>query len=220
MKDKGYSLITINYHLITIKSFYKYTGKDEFAKYIGVIKSPKKIISIPTKDEVKRLFKCKMPLRDKMVFELLFSTGMRVGELVSVKIKDINFKENKIKIMGKGKKERIVFISDRAMGYLMEYINDDNLGPEAKLINIGTRHLQRIITYRAQSCGIETQFSPHTLRHLFASDLVQSGANLHAVKEMMGHKNITTTERYLHIDEKGLSEEHKKFHRKKIDLES
>jgi len=164
-------------------------------------------------------------LRDQAILELLFSSGMRVSELCLLKRTQINAKKNEITVRGKGKKLRIVFISPNAKKSLKNYINlrhDDllplflNHSTAKKTIadSLTPRSIQRIIKKYAVSAGISKKVTPHTLRHSFATDLLQAGADIRSVQRMLGHANIATTQIYTHVTDSKLKAIHQQFHRK------
>lgn len=179
--------------------------------------------------------------RDKAILELLFSSGLRVSELCALKITSINLAKDEFTVRGKGDKLRVVFLSDAAKRWLKEYltarqdmgewlfvriknhesrIKGDNKASEAKkLVKLNPnsspltpRSIQRIIAKYALVAGITKNVTPHTLRHSFATDLLQNGADIRSVQAMLGHASITTTQVYTHITDARLREVHKKFH--------
>jgi len=180
-------------------------------------------------------------LRDRALMETLFSTGLRVSELTSLNCDDINFKTSEISVVGKGKKVRVVFLSDRAKHWLKEYFSILKWGSltshplfvssrflQKRLQPVGLsqasrrvdsndrlspRQIQRIVKKYAKAVGLAESPTPHWLRHSFATDLLSSGADLRSVQEMLGHSSITTTQIYTHITNQRLKEIHKKYHR-------
>jgi site-specific recombinase XerD len=169
-------------------------------------------------------------LRDKAILELLFSTGLRVSELCSL-TRDINLSSDELSIRGKGGKVRVVFISDYAKKILKEYLVkrkdvDDALfiqlskngkvqEKRGKSLGLTRRSVERIVKYYAIKAGISKKVTPHTMRHLFATDLLSNGADLRSVQALLGHANIGTTQIYTHVTDKHLREIHKKFHNRK-----
>ena len=170
-------------------------------------------------------------LRDRAILELLFSTGLRVSELCSL-TRDIDLSTDEISIRGKGSKVRVVFISDYAKKTLKDYLAkrrdmDDALfvqlskngraqEKEGKSLALTKRSVERIVKQRAIAAGISKRVTPHTMRHLFATDLLSNGADLRSVQALLGHANIGTTQIYTHVTDKHLREIHKKFHNRKI----
>ena len=150
--------------------------------------------------------------RDRAMLEVMYSSGLRVTELISLKVKQINFARGMIKIIGKGNKERIVPIGDYAMEYLSKYLNDGrrknkNRNSDYLFLNRYGEPVSRVYFFKqvkkyAQEAGIEVEISPHTLRHCFATHMLENGAELRAVQEMLGHANIATTQIYTNISSK------------------
>lgn len=166
-------------------------------------------------------------LRDKAILELLFSTGLRVSELCSL-TRDIDLSTDELSIIGKGSKVRVVFLSDYAKKILKEYLDkrkdlDDALfvqfsknsktqTQKGKTLALTRRSIERIVKEYATKAGISKKVTPHTMRHMFATDLLSNGADLRSVQAMLGHANIGTTQIYTHVTDKHLREIHKKFH--------
>jgi len=170
----------------------------------------------------------KQGLRDKAILELLFSTGMRVSELVALNMDDVNLKTREMSVMGKGGKIRVVFISDEAAESLANYleIRGDDFKPlfiryaggkrstrDGEDLRLTVRSIQKIIKKYARRAGLAVEPSPHTLRHTFATDLLRRGADIRAVQELLGHSNIATTQIYTHITNPQLKKVHRKYHR-------
>lgn len=169
-------------------------------------------------------------LRDKAVLELLFSTGLRVSELCSL-TRDINLSSDELSIRGKGGKVRVVFISDYAKKILKDYLakrkdmddalfvqlskNGKTQEKKGKTLGLTRRSIERIVKYYATKAGISKRVTPHTMRHLFATDLLSNGADLRSVQALLGHASIGTTQIYTHVTDKHLREIHKKFHSRK-----
>jgi len=232
--------ITQSYHVIAIRNFLKYLSKRGFkvisAETIELGKHGDRQIDFLEIDEVDRLFQsCNgsdlKSLRDRAILELLFSSGLRVSELVSLNRDQINLNDKEFSVRGKGQKVRVVFLSDSATKAIADYFSKrEDISPAAfvriknishggeKLagdLRITPRTVQRIVKYYAKKAGIVKDVHPHTLRHSFATDLIQSGADIRSVQEMLGHSSITTTQIYTHVTNKQLKEVHRLFHRKK-----
>ena len=196
------------------------------------IETPKLGINLPNTlslDEIDKIIsninlKSKTGKRNIAIVELLYSCGLRVSELIELKISDLFFKESLIKVTGKGNKERFVPISKLAQKYIFEYINNSrnikniNKGHEDTLfLNERGSKLSRVMIFiiikkLKNLAGISKKIGPHTLRHSFATHLLQNGADLITIQKMMGHESITTTERYLHVDKKHLIRSVIEFH--------
>jgi len=228
--------VTQNYHAIALRNFLKYLSKQDIsslsAEKIEIGKNPAKEITFLEPDEVERIILSAnagdlQTLRDKAILELLFSAGLRVSELSSLDIENINLKTQEFSIIGKGQKMRVVFISDSAKKALEEYLNKrTDIDPALFIrtnkigfqkdddLRLTPRSIQRIVKHYAKKAGIVKDVHPHTFRHSFATDLLSNGADIRSVQEMLGHSNISTTQIYTHVTNKGLKEIHQKFHRK------
>lgn len=232
--------ITQNYHLIAIRSFLKYLAKrdieslapekielaDAKRKQIGFleINEVENLLAAPEKfgkkEEIKR--------RDRAILETLFSTGLRVSELISLNRDQVNLKKGEAFVRGKGGKDRVIFFSDDAKIALKKYLEtrkDDYLplfihyggkkDNDGEYLRLTPRSVQRIVAKYARLAGITKKVTPHTLRHSFATDLLTNGADLRSVQEMLGHSSITTTQMYTHVTNKQLREVHRAFHGKR-----
>ncbi|MEK7669274.1 MAG: site-specific tyrosine recombinase/integron integrase [Patescibacteria group bacterium] len=230
---------TQNYYLISIRAFLKYLARQEIksmpSERIELARTPERSLDLITNAELKRLLDAPKDnsldaLRDKAILELLFSTGLRVSELCSL-TRDIDLTTDELSIMGKGRKLRVVFISDYAKKVLKEYLAkrkdmDDALFVQlsknskaqesrGKGLAITRRSVERIVKHYAIKAGISKKVTPHTMRHLFATDLLSNGADLRSVQALLGHANIGTTQIYTHVTDKHLRDIHKKFHNKR-----
>ena len=210
---------TISRKLSSIRSFYHYLEEEQKIKknIFKEIKNPKKVISLPkyVKDnDLEKMFlvfdkKEILDQRNLLVLEMLYATGLRVGELVNIKLKDIDKYNHSIKIMGKGNKERFVFYGSYCEDALNIYLKDgykklNKKNIEYLFINknggkLSERYIRKIIDNVVRKCQIDYHISPHTLRHTFATDLLNAGADLMTVKELLGHSSINTTGIYTHV---------------------
>ena len=236
-RGKNMKTSTQNYHLIALRAFLKYLAKRDIkslsAEKIELSKTPQRSVQFLEPDEMNLILEA-IPksdnisdLRDWALWQTLFSTGLRVSELVSLDRKSINLKRGEFMVRGKGDKPRLVFLSPEATVALEKYFdNRTDSFPAAFVphikskVDIGEdprlspRSVQRMINkYRAKA-GIVKKVTPHTIRHSFATDLLMNGADLRSVQEMLGHASITTTQIYTHVTNKKLREIHKKYHRK------
>ena len=150
----------------------------------------------------------RFPIRDKTILELLYATGMRCAELVQMRIIDMNMQEKTVRILGKGKRERLVLFGDKAKEKLMAYFQHERMHPknntEHVFLNfrgnkLTTRSIQRIIEMFRSFLKIERPISPHKIRHTFATHMLKQGVDLRTIQELLGHQTITTTERYTHV---------------------
>ena len=229
------SKTTQNYHLIALRSMLKYLARRDIKtlapEKIELASSARPQVSFLTEDEIIALFEATksdniIGLRDRAILELLFSTGLRVSELVSLNIDSINLDKGEFSIRGKGQQDRPVYISSSAKSALISYLQERKDGqealfvqapnrrdPEATNINrLTARTIQRIVERYARRAGITKHVTPHTLRHSFATDLLGNGADLRSVQSLLGHANIATTQIYTHVTDPQLKEIHQRFH--------
>lgn len=218
MYNKKYSSRTISRKLSAIRSFYKYEVnkgviKDNPCLLISNPKVEKKLPNylsyneIETMLEVPDTFK-NNSLRDKLIIEILYSTGIRVSELVNINVKDIDFYNNQILILGKGNKERYVIFGNTLKDMLKEYISIKN-DSEYLITNkynkkMSTRSIEEIVKKIVKIDGIKNKVTPHTIRHTFATHMLNEGADLRVVQELLGHENLKTTEVYTHVSNERL----------------
>ena len=230
---------TQNYHLIALRSFLKYCSKRDIpclnADKIELARTKRKQVTFLTPEELERIFaQAKIDtlpgLRDRAILELLFSSGLRVSELVGLNRDHINLKRREFMVRGKGQKDRPIFISEQAAAWVQGYLNKrtdtaqplfiryagkkapDTSGDYQRLT---ARSIQRMVSRYALLAGITKHVSPHTLRHSFATDLLMNGADLRSVQALLGHSNIATTQIYTHVTDPHLKSVHERFHAKK-----
>ncbi len=226
---------TQNYYLIAIRSFLKYLMrfgiKSLPPERIELAKTPERSLDLISPAELERLLSSPegddlKSLRDRAILELLFSTGLRVSELCSLP-RDIDPDADEFSVRGKGDKVRIVFVSERAKEALRAYLDkrvdvDDALfvqlsknkdSKEDK--RLSPRSVERIVQKYARKAGITKKVTPHVVRHSFATDLLQNGADIRSVQALLGHAHIGTTQIYTHVTDTHLREVHKRFHKKK-----
>jgi site-specific recombinase XerD len=232
---------TQNYHLIALRSFLKFCAKRNIkamsADKIELARAKRKQVTFLDEQELERLFAVPKldtltGLRDRAILELLFSSGLRVSELVGLNREDINLKRREFMVRGKGQKDRPIFISETAAWWISKYMEkrQDTSRPlfirysGTKTISVSgnyyrltVRSVQRLVTRYALLAGITKHVSPHTLRHSFATDLLMNGADLRSVQAMLGHSNISTTQIYTHVTDPHLKSVHSSFHRKQKD---
>lgn len=229
---------TQNYHLIALRGFLKFCAKRDIpaltADKIELARAKRKQVTFLNEDEIDRLFAqpdiTKLTgLRDRAILELLFSSGLRVSELVGLDREHINLKRREFMVRGKGQKDRPIFISEEAADWLQRYIDkrEDNTKPlfvrysgrkavdlSGNFHRLTARSVQRLVARYALLAGITKHVSPHTLRHSFATDLLMNGADLRSVQAMLGHSNISTTQIYTHVTDPHLKAVHEQFHHK------
>ncbi|MFA6524172.1 MAG: tyrosine-type recombinase/integrase [Candidatus Paceibacterota bacterium] len=242
--NKTLSKKTQNYYLIALRMFLKYLTKRQIesmhSDQIDLAKVTERSLDLISNTELSRLLNAPdgndiKSLRDKAIMELLFSTGLRVSELCSL-TNDLDLTADEFSIRGKGGKVRVVFLSDKAKDAIKKYMALRKDMEEALFTQVGSeiiykkpdskngkkeikaltrRSIERIVKHYAIQAGISKKVTPHVIRHCFATDLLQNGADIRSVQMMLGHSNIATTQIYTHITDKQLREVHKKFHSKK-----
>jgi len=217
-----------------LRRFYDYLILEELIEISPMknIETPKIGVHLPTTLTLKEIDKMisnikltsKTGIRNVAIIELLYSCGLRVSELVNLKVSDLFFKESLIKVTGKGNKERFVPISVLSQEYIINYLNEirkhhkikknfeDTLFLNERGTNLSRNMIFIIINKLKKQSNINKKIGPHTLRHSFATHLIENGADLITIQKMMGHESITTTERYLHINKKHLIDSLIKFH--------
>lgn len=229
---------TQNYFMIALRSFLKYLTREDIASLppekveLGEVEdSPLKVLENNDLESLLDAPDLTTPdgLRDKAILETLFSTGLRVSELASLNRDTINFERREFPIIGKGGKERIVFLSESACETINNALDvrKDSYKPlfirfqgrqdpsdDGENMRLTTRSIERIVEKYVKQVGLSVKATPHTLRHSFATDLLVNGADIRSVQEMLGHSNIATTQIYTHITNKQLREVHKAFHSK------
>mgnify|MGYP001563492564 CR=1 FL=1 len=229
---------TQNYHLIALRGFLKYLVKRRVKalppEAIELAKTAPRDIDMVDESDLERLLKAPTTkntlsgLRDTALLELLFSTGLRVSELCSLDRDTVNPQKIEFSIRGKGGKIRVVFVSEGARAALKYYLDKRGDMSPALFVRVpwGTsaaskakepsrltpRTVQRIIKHYAIKAGISKKVTPHTLRHLFATDLLINGADIRSVQQMLGHASVATTQIYTHITDRQLREVHQAFH--------
>lgn len=225
----NFSQKTKNYYLISIRSLLKYLIDRDIEvlapEKIALSKLPQRQIQALEPEEVEQLMDpaddSYIELRDQAVISVLYSTGLRIGELVKLKLTDVNVKKGEFSVKGKGGKVRPVFLTDQSKKALNKYLtkrSDDNPylfvqeNQNEQLKPITARTVQRRLELRAKRSGIVKPVSPHKLRHSFATHLLQNGADIRSVQAMLGHSSITTTQVYTHVTDKNLRDIHRQFH--------
>jgi site-specific recombinase XerD len=231
------SKATQSYHVIALRSWLKWLVKNDapvmHPEKIDLPKpDPKHMKYLPV-DQVERLLSQPQlskvgGLRDKAILEVLFSTGLRVSELVRLNRDQVNIERREFGVIGKGRRPRVVFLSDRAAKWLADWLNsrEDNWRPvfvrfsqhkpdllaDGEEMRLTTRSVQRLVDQYCRKAHLPVKISPHGLRHSFATDLLFNGAGLRDVQEMLGHKNIATTQIYTHVTQPQLKKVHEQFH--------
>lgn len=233
------SLKTQGYHIIALRSFLKYLTKNDIEtvapEKIELPKVPDREVSFLTAEEVARLINAvdltkKTGRRDAAIIEMLYSTGVRVSELISLDVAQVDLERKEFMVRGKGNKLRVVFLTQNAVDALDRYLKtrEDDYKPvfisysnrsankdnpkDPNFRRLQSDDVERIIRKYKGIAGIIKKVTPHTLRHSFATTLLMNGADLRSVQEMLGHASITTTQIYTHVTNKKLREVHEKFH--------
>lgn len=231
------SLITQSYHLIALRGFLTYLSRRNItslaADKIILPKTARKQVTFLQYDEVVRMINqiptdTEAGLRDRAIVELLFSSGLRVSELVNLNRDHINLSRREFMVRGKGQKDRPVFISKNAAEHVSSYLDARTDSLPALFLSysrrnaapnlsgdyrrLSARSIQRMISQYARLAGITKHVSPHTMRHSFATDLLMNGADLRSVQSLLGHSNISTTQVYTHVTDQHLKDIHERFH--------
>ena len=227
---------TQNYFLVALRSFFRYLVKQKLPvlspDMIELGKLRDRNIKFLSENDLERLFRSvdttdEPGVRDRTILEVLFSTGLRVSELAALNREKVNLDAGEFGVLGKGGKMRVVFISQKAKEWLTKYLSmrkdpyaslfirysgpsDDNLTDQKRRLSV--RSIERMVDKYRKKSGILDKIGPHALRHSFATDLLSHGADLRSVQEMLGHKNIATTQIYTHVTNARLREVHEKYH--------
>lgn len=231
------SKATQSYHIIALRSWLKWLIKNDAKvlqpEKVELPKAESQHMQFLSTEQMERLLNRPSPskpagLRDKAILEVLFSTGLRVSELVSLNRDQVDISRREFGVIGKGRRPRVVFLSDRAATWLERWLDsrEDNWRPvfirfsgtkpdldeDGELMRLTTRSVQRIVDKYARQAKLPVKISPHGIRHTFATDLLSNGAGLRDVQEMLGHKNIATTQIYTHVTRPKLRKMHREYH--------
>jgi len=235
LAHSGLKPVTSGYYVIALRSFLKWMAKNDIralaAEKLEVPKTRDHSLKFLDQDQIQRLLNQPVTsnekgLRDRVILELLFSTGLRVSELVALNVDQMNLKTREFGVVGKGGRARVVFISRQALPYLEKYLwqRRDKYRPlfinyskkrvidDDEKTRLTARSVQRLVKGYVHQAKLTVAATPHTLRHSLATDLLRSGADLRSVQEILGHKNISTTQIYTHVTDARLKEVHEKFH--------
>ena len=225
--------VTQNYYIIALRGFLKYLSKIGVeslpAEQVELARVTRNEIGLISLEDLERLLNAPdgnslKGLRDRAILEMLFATGLRVSELCQLNRESVNLERGEFSVKGKGGKIRLVFLSDSAKESLKKYLEKRTDIEEPLFVTfkksknnevlgrITPRSVERLINFYARKSGIVKRVTPHTLRHLFATDLLQNGADLRSVQMLLGHSNISTTQVYTHITDKELKEIYQTFH--------
>jgi len=228
--------VTQNYYIIALRSFLRYLVRKDLPvvtpEKIELPKTESRSLKFLDRDQLERLLaqpdiSTESGLRDKVIMEMLFSTGLRVSELVKLNMDQINLERREFGVIGKGGKARVVFLSDRAAIWLEKYMakrsneakalcirysGNQEPAENSEKLRLTTRSVQRLLEKYVRKAKLPVKATPHVLRHSFATDLLMNGADLRSVQEMLGHKNVSTTQIYTHVTNAHLRDVHKGFH--------
>ena len=228
--DKKINNKSISRHLSSLRTYYDFLKKENIVteNIFKNVKNPKIEKTIPnfiSHDKLNEIFTSfndsDLDIRNRLVIELFYATGLRVGELVNIKIKDIDFGAQSIKVLGKGSKERYVFYNNTTKEVLKKYLvvrkkiqkkANDYLLLNDKGTPIKEASVRKIIQTTLMKCGIKSKITPHTFRHTFATDLLNQGLDLVNVKELLGHASLNTTSIYTHITNDRIKEVYQNTH--------
>lgn len=235
LNTQGYSKSSINRKLSAAKSFYKWLVADEDIKAspLSVVSAPKKTKALPRRlmsSDIAALLSVwqdnsAKALRNQTILELMYASGARISEISGMKVLDVDFSQRQIKVFGKGSKERIVPIHDFAIGSLKIYIRTARPQLEAKSkqpsegLFLSTRGnpmtsvaIRKMFKDTLELAGLDTSFTPHDIRHSFATDMLEGGADLRTVQELLGHSSLSTTQIYTHLSAEHLKNVHAMAH--------
>jgi integrase/recombinase XerD len=232
-KGKPYSIKSLNRKISFLKGFFRYLMLEKVitinpAEDVELLKSTRELPAVLTIEEVDAMLEQtditdKYGLRDRAILETMYACGLRVSELINLKLPDVYFEEGFLRIFGKGSKERIVPIGRSALEYLSKYIKESRSllkkqqsGDYIFLSVRGTKLTRmavwNIVKKYCLLAGIKKEIHPHTLRHTFATHLLEGGADIRVIQEMLGHADISTTQIYTHLDRSFLTETYRQFH--------
>ena len=224
LAQNGLLSSSVTRKIASIKGFFRFLAANKEIKSnpslsVSSPKIPKKLPKVISYEEIEKLLKNRLTIKEKAVFELLYATGLRVSELVNLTVKNVDFKTGLIRTTGKGSKDRIVPMGKKAKEALNNYMKERGLILKAKLgsgaesdyifLNAKSEKISRQWVYnfiKKQGETINKTISPHTIRHSFATHLLENGADLRAVQELLGHRSVVTTQLYTHISKKRLRE--------------
>ncbi|MGC8976513.1 MAG: site-specific tyrosine recombinase XerD [Candidatus Ratteibacteria bacterium] len=225
LKRKNYSSTSIVRILSGIRNFYKFIAGHGYIENLQInIESPKVERKLPdflTYQEIEKILNLneisRKHIRNLAILELFYSSGLRVSEVCDLKVNDLNLENGFIKVKGKGNRERIALLNKKTIELLKKYLSERKGNSDYLFLNnqgkrISRQSLWKIVKKYAKYAGINKNVKPHTLRHTFATHLLNEGLDLRVVQELLGHKSISTTEIYTHLDRKKLKELYKKFH--------
>lgn len=236
LSNKGLGRNTQGYHAIALRSFLKWLIKNDYSVMapdkIDLPKVTERQVKFLNGEQMDRLLNAPtmstiQGIRDKAIMEVFFSTGLRISELVGLDIDKIDFDRREFGIIGKGGRARVVFLSTRSCEFLKKYLDErkDGYKPlfirhkgkveittDGEKMRLTPRSIERLLKKYVRKVKLPVDATPHTIRHSYATDLLVAGADIRSVQEMLGHKNISTTQIYTHVTNKQLHDIHETFH--------
>jgi len=227
LKQRNLSARSINRKLSCLRSFFKFLYREGYISFnpCSLVSGPKQQKLLPqclTQEEMAKLIdsvvlKNERGLRDKAILETFYSSGMRISELVNLDITDVDFISGIVKVKGKGKKERLLPIGEKALEAIRGYLEKRNKDTDAVFLNkfgkrISSRAVRNIVSKYVHLAALKRGVSPHTIRHSFATHLLERGADLRSVQELLGHANISTTQIYTHLTTERLKQIYNQAH--------
>lgn len=231
LKQQGYERSTIARRMAALRTYFRFLARERMVKgnpAVG-LQSPKQARKLPhflDWEELQRLLatpgQSALGLRDRALLELLYATGMRVSEIAELSIRQLNWEEAEIRVVGKGTKERMVLMSESAMRHVRRYletarpllkpVDTDRLFLNRQGKPLSSRSIDRMLKLHARNAGITKPVSPHTMRHTFATHLLEGGADLRVVQELLGHSSLSTTQIYTHVSQDRLRQVYQQAH--------
>jgi integrase/recombinase XerD len=234
LTEIGLSENSLARNLSSLRGFYKFLIGENIMDldptvHVDRPKIPRYLPSVLTFEEIEKIFNGQninepLGIRNRAMFEITYASGLRVSELITFQINQVYFSENILRVFGKGRKERFVPVSDPALNWLKQYLDNarpvllkKTSGDNTIFLNRVGKPMSRmgfwkILDKAVQEAGIQKKVHPHTLRHSFATHLIENGADLRAVQEMLGHADISTTQIYTHLDRSHIEQQYKKYH--------
>jgi len=217
LHEKGNSNKSINRKLSSIRAFIRFLMSEKILEYnpcknIRNLRVSKTLPKWVEQEQLQEILEKDMPIRDKLILEILYGSGIRVSELVNIKISDVNFNEKTIRVLGKGNKERVVPINDYVINLIKKFLRGQKNNKNGYLIKnskgqkISTRTIQRIVKKHTKN------LTPHSLRHCFATHMLNNGCDIRSIQEMLGHTSIKTTEIYTHISQNTIKKAYNNYH--------
>lgn len=234
LTEKGYERTSMARKLATLRTYFRFLAKERHveANPLSLVSSPKSVRRLPKFldwSELRGLLaapdvETPLGLRDRAMLELLYATGMRVGEVVALSVASVDWQEREIVVFGKGSKERVVLMDEPSVALLERYVrqarphlvgshaDDGHLFVNRQGRGLSQRSVQRMLRKYVAAAGIDQRISPHTLRHTFATHLLEGGADLRVVQELLGHASLSTTQIYTHVSQERLREVYRQAH--------